>query len=216
RGRRRGDTGRTAGSAAATGSSTAETAEPVEAEAGSARGLHQRHEGLDRTDNAVQCLPPLQPPVHFNNVAAGENRGVAAAAAAAAAAALLPVGLFGVAAATTFSLLGVVFYKLYGNTFLHEAFLHHLTRKDPRHNFSPYYYPVYLSYGQANTTTYATSSSGCVDSSPLCLMLASWHAVRRVVHVEEPWRVAMVPQAAALLALAVRFHEDLPSAWLLQ
>ncbi|GLI66742.1 hypothetical protein VaNZ11_010691, partial [Volvox africanus] len=147
--------------------------------------------------------------------------------AAAAAAAMQPVVLFGAAAATSFSLLGGLFYKLYGIEFLQEAFLHHLNRKDPRHNFSPYYYPVYLSYGNTSTTMYDSESlyEDIVEAessvSPplqplLHVMLAAWRTVRRVIPVYEPWRLAMVPQAAGLLALAVRFHEDLPSAWVLQ
>ncbi|GIL78837.1 hypothetical protein Vretimale_136 [Volvox reticuliferus] len=147
--------------------------------------------------------------------------------ATAVAAAILPVVLFGVAASTSFLLLGGFFYRLYGREFLQEAFLHHLTRKDPRHNFSPYYYPVYLSYGNSSTIMYDNSSrhedmvttKSALSSllQPLLTgMLVVWRYVRRVVPVYEPWRLAMVPQAAALLALAVRFHEDLPAAWVLQ
>ncbi|GIL60944.1 hypothetical protein Vafri_15746, partial [Volvox africanus] len=149
------------------------------------------------------------------------------AAAAPSTSVVLPVVLFGAAAATSFSLLGGLFYKMYGIEFLQEAFLHHLTRKDPRHNFSPYYYPVYLSYGNTSTTVYdsGTLRENIIEaessvSSPLQpllhVLLTAWRTVRRGVPVYEPWRLAMVPQAAALLALAVRFHEDLPSAWVLQ
>ncbi len=57
-----------------------------------------------------------------------------------------PAAAFSAASAATFLLLGLLFFRLYGNEFVHETFVHHLTRKDPRHNFSPYYYPIYLSY----------------------------------------------------------------------
>jgi phosphatidylinositol glycan class M len=61
--------------------------------------------------------------------------------------AVLQQGLaFGCPAAAVFLLLGLGFYRLYGQGFLHEAFLHHLVRKDPRHSFSMYYYPVYLEF----------------------------------------------------------------------
>lgn len=52
---------------------------------------------------------------------------------------------FGLTSALVFLGLNAIFYRLYGQRFLQEAFLHHVTRKDPRHNFSPHFYPVYLS-----------------------------------------------------------------------
>ena len=66
-----------------------------------------------------------------------------------------------------------------GEPFWREALLHHLTRQDARHNFSPYFYSLYL-------------------APPGAL-------VRRALA-----SLAFVPQAALLVALAVRFGRDLP------
>lgn len=44
----------------------------------------------------------------------------------------------------TLSLLTWLFYNMYGEDFLQDAYLHHITRKDIRHNFSVYFYLLYL------------------------------------------------------------------------
>lgn len=59
---------------------------------------------------------------------------------------------FTLSALSTFSLLNLIMYAMYGLPFLHNTFLHHLTRIDHRHNFSPYSSLLYL------------SASGDVDS----------------------------------------------------
>lgn len=54
---------------------------------------------------------------------------------------------FAVSAAVVFLGLGGLFYRLYGPSFLHETYVYHATRVDPRHNFSPFFYPAYLAVG---------------------------------------------------------------------
>lgn len=52
--------------------------------------------------------------------------------------------IFGLISGSIFIFCTALFYYLYGREFLHEALLYHLTRTDPRHNFSIYFYHIYL------------------------------------------------------------------------
>ena len=52
--------------------------------------------------------------------------------------------LFGLFSGSMFFFWTYLFFYLYGWDFLNEALLYHLTRTDPRHNFSIYFYHIYL------------------------------------------------------------------------
>nr|XP_010926890.1 GPI mannosyltransferase 1 [Elaeis guineensis] len=56
--------------------------------------------------------------------------------------------LFGFLSGSMFFLWTAIFFLLYGWDFLNEALLYHLTRTDPRHNFSIYFYHIYLHHQQ--------------------------------------------------------------------
>jgi phosphatidylinositol glycan class M len=52
--------------------------------------------------------------------------------------------IFAVVSAATFFGTSAAMHRMYGRPFLEEAFLHHLRRADTRHNFSVYFYDLYL------------------------------------------------------------------------
>ena len=72
--------------------------------------------------------------------------------------ALVCQATFSLIAAFTFFALTGVFWLLYGYPFLHESYLYHiLSRLDPRHNFSPYFYALYITPSVAWTILFAVS-----------------------------------------------------------
>ncbi|WVQ71794.1 hypothetical protein IAR50_001336 [Cryptococcus sp. DSM 104548] len=57
----------------------------------------------------------------------------------------LRVWRFGIIALASFVLINGALWSIWGQPFLDHTYLYHLTRLDHRHNFSPYFYPIYLS-----------------------------------------------------------------------
>lgn len=88
-------------------------------------------------------------------------------------------------ASTVLGILTIFFYWMYGWQFLFETYLYHIVRGDIRHNFSPYFYLLYL-------------TSNPEFGVPLCLRL-----------------LVFLPQALLLLALAFKFYHHLELCWFL-
>ncbi|KAH8196273.1 hypothetical protein TruAng_009554 [Truncatella angustata] len=96
----------------------------------------------------------------------------------------------------TFAALNVWMYALYGHDFLQHTFLHHVTRIDHRHNFSPYNILLYLASAQPYV-------SGMSSANFLGLKIES---------------VAFVPQLllSCVLIPLVGAKKDLPATMLAQ
>lgn len=91
--------------------------------------------------------------------------------------------IFSVTSATTFLLLTGTFYIKYGWPYLTNGLLYHLTRTDHRHNFSSYFYPIYLGM--------ADSAQGSLAS-----IILRW--------------VAFMPQLTVQITLSLMYAKDLP------
>ncbi|GAA5881151.1 hypothetical protein JCM16303_004818 [Sporobolomyces ruberrimus] len=106
---------------------------------------------------------------------------------------------FGLVSFLTFMALNVPLYLLWGQPFLQETFLYHLSRLDHRHNFSPYFYSYYL-------------SSSSLSFSTADLVSQSWlHSF-----AAHPL-AAFLPQMILSLGLGSVFGgKDLPFAWMVQ
>ncbi|KAG1818599.1 mannosyltransferase [Suillus subaureus] len=46
-------------------------------------------------------------------------------------------------------ILGAIHYAMWGYPFLYKAYLYHTDRHDHQHNFSPYFYLIYLTYSSS-------------------------------------------------------------------
>jgi GPI mannosyltransferase 1 subunit M len=78
---------------------------------------------------------------------------------------------FGISSLATFATLNLVMYSLYSTPFLTHTFLHHLTRIDHRHNFSPYNTLLYLSSSSPGTSNLRFESVAFVPQLLLSAVL---------------------------------------------
>lgn len=132
---------------------------------------------------------------------------------------------FGAAAACTLACLTAGCYAAYGSEFVTHAVAYHATRVDPRHNFSPWFLPVYLlqqpppqQQQPGGSGGGGSGGSGNVGVSPEWwaagaaggLSPHAWLTPRTVS------LAAFAPQAALVVWLGAAYASDLPFALLAQ
>ncbi|KAI0473585.1 glycosyltransferase family 50 protein [Xylariaceae sp. FL0804] len=114
------------------------------------------------------------------------------------------------ASLATFAALNAVMYAAYGMPFVAHTYLHHVTRIDHRHNFSPYNVLLYLSSSPASSSASSSSFSSSSSSSS-----SSRGLLGALGGVES---VAFVPQLllSTVLIPLVGAKRDLPATMLAQ
>lgn len=98
---------------------------------------------------------------------------------------------FGLLAMISFMSLNGLMWGLYGDIYISESWIYHLTRQDHRHNFSVYFYNIYLTL-----------------SSPARISLSSMDSF-----LQKTW--TFVPQIVAMIILGTRYAHDLEFAFLI-
>lgn len=80
---------------------------------------------------------------------------------------------------TTFMGLNIAMYTLYGHPFLQHTFLHHITRIDHRHNFSPYNTLLYLSSAQPTASSFRLESLAFLPQLLLTTIVLPWTLAKK-------------------------------------
>lgn len=105
-------------------------------------------------------------------------------------------------------------YFAYGFEFLYETYLYHFVRKDIRHNFSPYFYFLYLSSAPQPSAALPPLFEG-FSFLNIPLHTLSERTYERIIQLLPPL-IAFLPQFSSLLIAAFCLYRDLPACLLIQ
>jgi phosphatidylinositol glycan class M len=100
----------------------------------------------------------------------------------------------------TFVLLSLALYAVYSFPFLYHTYLYHITRTDHRHNFSPYFYHLYLLSSSASSPQVEHTLVGDGDGSLVSTLASSLLASSRAIGL-----LAFLPQVVLLLSFSFRY-----------
>ena len=90
----------------------------------------------------------------------------------------------GVLVAVGFAAPTLFCWRLYGQRYLDEALLYHISREDHRHNLSPYWLPMYLAMGGRALGSSEAYNSGLAAFIPQAIVLiwTAWRLRRNTAH----------------------------------
>jgi phosphatidylinositol glycan class M len=103
--------------------------------------------------------------------------------------------VFALVSGGTFVLLSLALYAVYAFPFLHHTYLYHITRTDHRHNFSPYFYHLYLL-----SSSSLDVSGRAVDGSLVSTLMATLLESPRTIGL-----LAFLPQVVLLVSFSFRY-----------
>ncbi|KAI8452939.1 PIG-M-domain-containing protein [Phakopsora pachyrhizi] len=133
---------------------------------------------------------------------------------------------FGLIALSTLSILNLIMYSIWGYRFIESSYLYHFTRLDHRHNFSAYFYPIYLSLTSSSSSS-SSSSSQNLQANLQPILKASYHHeiffyyyyyyLSKFLSILKPLTISFLPQSILSLGLGLYFgHRDLSFAMFIQ
>uniref|UniRef100_A0A915AIM3 GPI alpha-1,4-mannosyltransferase I, catalytic subunit n=5 Tax=Parascaris TaxID=6254 RepID=A0A915AIM3_PARUN len=131
----------------------------------------------------------------------------------------------------SFALSILVYFLLYGNRYIYESLLYHISRTDTRHNFSPYFYSFYLLDGETTFSQLVGRiafgpqaalilliSVRFYDDLPFCWMLLTmaFIAFNKVCTSQYfLWFISLLPIAQRSIEMSLKRSVVLSSMWVI-